>query len=392
MKEKKENKFLFLMFEGIGSTIFNSQVAVHVNEMKKNNIKMDVLTFETWNKQWKNSKENLNTYRNKFPNSNIKLKKGVNIYIPFFNLFNVIIFIYNIFSVKDEYSMIHARSDYATFIAIITKPIHKLPVIWDCRGDSVDELRFSLQKRNFFIRSAGFLYLVPSLLMRLFVINKFADKAIFVSNALKEHYSKRLKTFNHVVIPCPVSDNNFYFDEKLRYEKRGELNFDENNKVFLYSGTMAGYQFVDGLIQLFEKILEIPNNVVLILTSEPDKARKIFFSLLTQKLIILKVPFTEMVDFYNAADFAILIREKRNLNYVASPTKFGEYCLTGLPVIMNKSIDQSYKIAIELGNYISYENVPIKEYPVNKRVDIARQALKFFSRSESNALYFEFYR
>ena len=38
--------------------------------------------------------------------------------------------------------------------------------------------------------------------------------------------------------------------------------------------------------------------------------------------------FYEINKYYNVADFAILIRSDRSLNHVASPTKFGEYCLT----------------------------------------------------------------
>lgn len=392
MKEINEKKILFLTFEGIGSTIFTSQVAIHVNEMYKMKFNFDIITFETWRKQWKQSNVNLINHRCVFSNLSIILKRGINIYFPFLNLLNILIFSYSFIPQKNKYSMIHARSDYAAFISIVTKPLHKLPVIWDCRGDSLDELYFALKNKNVFFRFFGLFYLIPALKIRLYIINKFADKAIFVSNALKDHYSKILKTSKYVIIPCPVSDNIFYFDNELRIKKRNDLNFKTNQKVFLYSGSLVGYQFVEGLSQLFEKILSVPDNIILMLTSEPDEALKKFNYLLCEKFLILKAPFTEMVDFYNAADFAILIRKNRNLNFVASPTKFGEYCLTGLPVIMNNSIDQSYNIAIKLGNYVSYENIPNERFSITKREDIANESLKYFSRSVLNNLYIELYQ
>jgi hypothetical protein len=391
MNEENHVRYLFLMFEGIGSTIFNSQVAVHVNEMNKNNLKFDILSFETWRKQWKKSNENLILYKNNNSNLNIKLSKGINIYLPLLNLMNVFLFLYYIYPKRKDYKLIHARSDYAAFISIITRPLHKLPVIWDCRGDSVDELRYSFDKKNILLRLISLVYLLPILRIRLFIINRFADRAIFVSEALRNHYYKFLKTSNYRIIPCPVSENIFYFDNKLRNEKRKELNFGEEQRVFLYSGSMVGYQFITGLEKFFEKILMDPNNIVMILTSEPDKAKKYFSFLSDKKLLILSAPFMEMVAFYNAADFAILIRESRRLNYVSSPTKFGEYCLSGLPVIMNDTVEQAFTIANEIGNYISSDDIPKQIYRVSKRTEISKKSKQYFSRSVLNKIYLELY-
>ncbi len=51
------------------------------------------------------------------------------------------------------------------------------------------------------------------------------------------------------------------------------------------------------------------------------------------------VSYSEMPFYLNAADVAIIWREKSIVNKVASPVKFGEYVCCGLPVIANESVD-----------------------------------------------------
>ena len=52
-----------------------------------------------------------------------------------------------------------------------------------------------------------------------------------------------------------------------------------------------------------------------------------------------------MPKYLNAADAAIIWRDKSIVNKVASPVKFSEYVCCGLPVIANKTVDM-------INNYI----------------------------------------
>jgi hypothetical protein len=53
---------------------------------------------------------------------------------------------------------------------------------------------------------------------------------------------------------------------------------------------------------------------------------------------VLRAPHSEVVGWLNASDAGILLRERHPVNAVASPTKFAEYLLTGLPVVINDGI------------------------------------------------------
>jgi hypothetical protein len=371
---------LFVLHEGIGSTIFNSQVLEHSKGLIKNSIECDILAFDTLNKTWKVSNVNLGKAKISNPDINIILKKGVNIYYPFSVIFNFILLVIFFLKNKDRYTFIHARTDYTAFLSILSKPFHNLPVYWDCRGDSVSELKDSLSRKNFFIKLIGFFYLVNFDRFVIYVVSKKCDGAIFVSEALLNLFKSKLVTNNYEIIPCPVSENLFFFDLNLRFSMRKKYNFTDENVVYLYSGSMVAYQSLDEQYLLYERLLENPLNVIIIATSDPEIATYFFKDLISKRLIITSISFEEMNSYYNLADFAFLIRERKQLNYVASPTKFGEYCLTGLPVIMTDTVNQAYEFSNKLGNYVSAGNLSFIPISNQKRLEIAYKSLSFYSR------------
>ena len=55
-------------------------------------------------------------------------------------------------------------------------------------------------------------------------------------------------------------------------------------------------------------------------------------------------------SLYNASDFGILLRENRLVNNVASPTKFAEYIMAGLKVIISENVGD-YSEIVTKNNY-----------------------------------------
>ncbi|MGV8915085.1 MAG: hypothetical protein ACOH1X_06525 [Kaistella sp.] len=384
-------KGLFLLYEGIGDTIFNSQVAVHVNEMKSFDIEMDILSYETNKKARKSSNKNFLSFKSKYPNQSIDLRTGVNIFFPIINLLNSFLFLKFILKNKEQYKFIHARSDYATFIALITKPVHKLPVYWDCRGHTVSEIKHAINSKSLLIRTAGVFYILPALRFRNFINSKFSDKVIFVSDALHDIYKNTLKTDKIFIIACPVSEKRFYFSEKDRCKLRSELKYNETDTVFIYSGSMVKYQFLEGLIVFFKTIIQQNSNKILILTKDTTAAKKVFASFLGHQVKIISAEFDEVNKYYNAADIGVLIREKNILNYVASPTKHGEYCLSGLQVVLNDTVDQSKRFSKDIGNYLNINDQNLLKNTAIQRNIISSNALKYYSRAYLNLKYRDLY-
>ena len=371
-------KILYLTHEGIGSSIFRSQIIQHCISMKKSN-KIDILVNNTIKKIWNKSVSNKSKYEKLIENK-IILKKGVWIHLPFSSILNAFFLIKFLLSCKKEYSIIHARTEYSTFIAILTKFFHRLPVIWDSRGDSIDELKLSFENKSgllFFYK----IYLIFRQKFIVFINQKYSDHMFFVSKELKNLYLRNNKKKNVTIIPCLVPSKLYFFYLKNRIKYREILGVKKNELLFIYSGSMAVYQSIDKLLNLFKNILNNKHHI-LILTTQINKAKINFQKLSNYKNIsFLSVPY-EHVNYYNsAADFGIMIRSNRSTNWVASPTKFGEYCMSGLTILHNNSIQQVNELCKKFKNNLSRSLSNITPMDYNKRILIASKAIMFFSRN-----------
>jgi hypothetical protein len=59
-----------------------------------------------------------------------------------------------------------------------------------------------------------------------------------------------------------------------------------------------------------------------------------------------------MNRYLNAADAAFMLRAATATNRAAFPTKFAEYCLAGLAVVMTSAVPDAYATAQQLGNLL----------------------------------------
>ncbi len=383
----KKQKGLFVLFEGINSTIFNSQVVEHVSKL--NNFDFEIVSFNTYRNLWKTSIDNKKKISLTHEKIKIHLVKSINIFYPFAFLIHAIQFIVFLKKNKNKYSFIHSRADYTQFIVLITKFFHNLNSVWDCRGDQISEIKFALEKKNIIYKLYGFFYIVPLFKFIRYLNSIKSRKVIFVSDLLKNTILKiKNKVPKTYIIPCLVNESLFYFNPKLRKIMRKKYDIKLNQNVFVYSGSMVAYQSFDIHKNLYKKILNDKNNLLFFLTNDTAKAH-IFFSQFESKNVIIKsVNFSRINDYYNLSDFAILIRNNNHLNKVASPTKFGEYCMSGLPVIMNKNVQQCYENSLLIGNYIDIDNLNFTKSNFKKRMLISKKSRDFYSRTK----FFESYK
>ena len=79
---------------------------------------------------------------------------------------------------------------------------------------------------------------------------------------------------------------------------------------------------------------------------------------ITFKNIINKfVSYSEVPFYLNAADVAIIWRDKSIVNKVASPVKFSEYVCCGLPVIANESVDMIKEYIVKNSSGLVLDNL-----------------------------------
>ena len=89
---------------------------------------------------------------------------------------------------------------------------------------------------------------------------------------------------------------------------RKKYKIKSNQKVFVYAGSMVGYQSFDLHIEFYKNVLSDTNNILFILTNHIQIARSFFNDFDNERIIIKSVDFLEINDYYNLADFGILIR------------------------------------------------------------------------------------
>jgi hypothetical protein len=92
---------------------------------------------------------------------------------------------------------------------------------------------------------------------------------------------------------------------------------------------------------------------LIVLTPEAERARQVCADLPASSVICRSVKHAEVNDYLNAADFGMLLRDTTPVNAVAFPTKFAEYAMTGLTILMKEAPPACVAIARELGNYLS---------------------------------------
>ena len=176
---------------------------------------------------------------------------------------------------------------------------------------------------------------------------KDADGLLVLSKAFKEALLKRhdfLKAEKVQVTSTGFVKGRLTFSKQNRLAIRKELSI-ENEHVFVYAGNVYySWQNIKKSLRFFKYYLEniTPYAKFIILTHKTDQfIVKQFMSELnitSENIILREVPNSDVVNYYNAADICILLRDNDLMNKVASPGKIGEYAASGTPILTSEYI------------------------------------------------------
>lgn len=163
-----------------------------------------------------------------------------------------------------------------------------------------------------------------------------ADQLIFVSQKMHRYYEDKFGRVieNHAVIPCAINAQ-FKFDPQKRASLRREHNL-LDKLVVAYAGSAVAYQLVDEMCILFKAIHQhLPNAHFMILSHHSGQFQRQLdeHKINTANYSIFSVTHEGVFDLLQMGDVGLMLRDDSILNIVASPTKFAEYLLCGLPVI-----------------------------------------------------------
>lgn len=390
-----ERRVLFLMHEGVGSTIFQSQVAVHALAMRQLGYAVDVWTFETTRRHLPTSRRNLARVAALGPLP-VRLLRGVHVFLPGSDALNALLLAWYLWRSGRRYDVVHARTDYSASVYAFVRRLFGAPLVWDCRGDAYPETAQALDGRR----------RVPSAVRRVILgdvarherrAGAACTVANFVSRRLRERKSRSLRGQPTFVIPCAVSSRFFRFDPGLRRARRAELGIGADDVVLVYSGALSTYQGFEayaGLVSDMRRALGARLRF-LVVTPDAEQARALLAERLpADAFMVHAAAYQETNGFLNAADLGALLREASPINDVASPTKFGEYCLAGLPVVIDGNVEQTVALSAAIGNGVSLADAKAGRVEVADdaaRAAMATRAVSHFAREVLDMEYARLY-
>ena len=212
-------------------------------------------------------------------------------------------------------------------------------VIPDIKGASVEEIKEFSELG--FLKKALKIYNYKRALRNLTKFYQLSAVSNFLKEFLVDKYN--IDPDNIYITPC-LSGPEFQFDKLQRTKIRNELNLSSDDILVVFSsGGTANWQNTDILKTLAQKRLKVLNL----------SKRKITFKNIINKF----VSYSEVPFYLNAADVAIIWRDKSIVNKVASPVKFSEYVCCGLPVITNDSVDMIKKYIVKNSSGLVLNNL-----------------------------------
>lgn len=245
--------------------------------------------------------------------------------------------------------VVHARTDFSGYLAYNARRVHRgLRYVFDCRGDGDSEFLQDAIARN----------LPPAEIERgrhWLRVNCMASVAgaehvLAVSSVLRDRLVERygLDPRRSTVVPCVADSDKFRLDEHDRAAARRELGL-EDRFVVIYPGRFGRWHYTPEMFAVVRGMMDADPKVhLLVLTPEVEAANALAAQTLPEgRYTILSAAHHEVPRYLRAADLGILLRAPDPLNEVACPTKFAEFVMSGLPVMISADIGDCSRFVAE---------------------------------------------
>jgi hypothetical protein len=277
---------------------------------------------------------------------------------------------------------IHAHGQAATAAAVRARKMGlKTWVLFDAHGAGPDEYAFAASNPD--PRWTAELEREEQALL------SSADEVVYVSQAMGRHYREKygLEPSHWSVVPCATNSATGW-DPEQRNRLRKEMNLEER-LVFVYSGSYRKYQMADEMAVLFKEIKHaLAEAYLLILTGDRER----FSAAVTQGGLsaedcrIVSLSHQEVFRTLPAADVGFLLRADSPVNRVASPTKFAEYCICGVPTLLTNSVGDYSFLVEEKGLGYRLENLKVCPALISFLRDVEGHRELFAQRCHQYAL------
>lgn len=221
-----------------------------------------------------------------------------------------------------------------------------------------------------------------------------SDFRIAVSSRLVTYWQNTFEynTGNHVVIPCTLHSSFVLLpaNEKSVLDFRKKWNYNSDDCILVYSGSLSGWQSFHILTDFLQTHLAASAKNKILFLSEKNDSIKQLTSQFPQQVKQTWLKHSDVQEALSACDYGLMIRENAITNSVASPTKFAEYLSAGLKIITSDNLGDytDFVQKHQCGIIVKTKNVyEIKPLTIDERNSNIKLAEKFFTKKSHEQSY-----
>ena len=367
---------LYISYDSILDTISKSQITPLLIKYSSEN----KVYFISMEKNLDKAENFSKKFKKKIKFKFLKYKK--NKFVKFLYVLKYQFLIFN-FIISNKIDIIHVRSYLPISLLILTRLFKNVKIIFDIRGFWFDE------KYEARIISKG-TYSFLKLFEKFFF--KSSDIVVTLSEVSKNIIIKNFNIKSHKIRVIPTFTNFSKFKNINKSTNKGKI-------IFGYIGNLQmNYEFYK-VIKFLNIYNKINKNWILIIASNYNKnnlkllSKDFFFD--EKKIIIKKIKYEKMHNFYSKIDVCIYFLNDKFSKKASCPTKLGELIATNTPIITNPNIGDINKLnkilnlknfLIKKINYSNVKNISKDLFLIkNKKVKYeTRLKLKYFFDEKKN--------
>jgi hypothetical protein len=365
MLNEANKQLIFVVYDGIGNSVFYSQVIAPLLDLinQSANLEVTIVSFES-------KKVNYHNLADVIP-AHEKLHLVICRKIPFIGKISLLFATVQLFCVLRRRQPCHeiiARGPLAGYIvykalswwstldpARMRADAEKTfpSVMVQARGLCAEEYRYTHknEKSNFLV--AWWRHHMFKIFWNIeFEVYRSKRKTDYpndvtiecVSSALKDHLEHIFRADPARIIlaikdlPKALEKESI---QQFRQKVREKLKISADALVYCYSGSWRPWQCADKTVEYFvQEFAKNPQAFFLVLSQDKAQFEQELkkYNVPTTAYAIIKVQPTELQEYLAAADFGMLLREPDIINWVSRPTKMLEYQAAGLEIIHNNTV------------------------------------------------------
>lgn len=328
---------IFILYDSITNSVFESQVLIPLVEQKKNVARISIISYEPHLIPI--------VLQQKIKNEGIELHiMKRRSFICKELLHAEIAFCKNIIKNHSQ-AHIKARGPLAGYIALKALPQTSTKLTIQARGLLAEEYDYVHQHSTFpfnvlnKLRKQCYLSIERSV-----YTTKYPYVTIeAVSMGLKQYLIDTFAT-DARIIKIAQEDIPASMHQEIRIKNRAFLrkkyNISQQAYVYVYCGSAKPWQCPEEMIQFFlREYQKNKKTFLLIISQDTDIFKKIIQQhTISSNYLILALDYKDVIDHLCIADCGLLFRKPHTINWISRPTKLLEYKSVGLTIAHNNTV------------------------------------------------------